>query len=298
MEYLVDPLALNLDVRSNDGDEVWCVCPFHDDHSPSATFNVVSGLFHCFTCGTGKNLKQLEMELGGQVVYVKSLDRVRNKISAALDNSWRVSLMAPLAFDDEYLAGRNVTNGYVSLYQIRKFPYGIGFPITNNLGQVTGMQIRQLPPREPRYLFNGQRQPLWPLKNLNVFTHPDRPTILTEGVFSALRVIASGYNALAVMGVANILPAIRMMMGRDYLVLFDGDEAGYIGAAKFAAMGKSVVLVPNGFEADEVEPLFLAHFLDNCKFTDEISVVAEQSQKPRKTYQLAKKFQKTARKGE
>lgn len=28
-----------------------CLCPFHDDHTPSLTFNIAKNTFRCYACG-------------------------------------------------------------------------------------------------------------------------------------------------------------------------------------------------------------------------------------------------------
>jgi DNA primase len=33
--------------------EVQGLCPFHDDHRPSLSVNIKTGLFRCFACGVG-----------------------------------------------------------------------------------------------------------------------------------------------------------------------------------------------------------------------------------------------------
>lgn len=37
------------------------LCPFHDDHEPSATVNVSTNRFHCFTCGTSGDVIDIVM---------------------------------------------------------------------------------------------------------------------------------------------------------------------------------------------------------------------------------------------
>jgi DNA primase len=56
--------AVGLEVTGTSGGEELVVCPFHDDHNASATWNPKSDLFYCFTCGEGMNLEQLLRRTG------------------------------------------------------------------------------------------------------------------------------------------------------------------------------------------------------------------------------------------
>jgi len=49
---------------SQDGSEVRCFCPFHDDEDePSFSINRNTGLWYCFTEQTGGGLRTLRMRL-------------------------------------------------------------------------------------------------------------------------------------------------------------------------------------------------------------------------------------------
>lgn len=59
-----------LDVRGQSGDELLCLCPVHDDSSPSMCFNIKKGLWTCYACGAGGSTKKL-LELLGVAVVVQ-----------------------------------------------------------------------------------------------------------------------------------------------------------------------------------------------------------------------------------
>lgn len=293
MKKIIDPTALNLQVFNMlNNNEISCICPFHDDHSPSASFNINNGLFYCFSCGTGKNLHQLKVELGGVVLYIESIKKLSRTLIKLKDNSWRKFLGTPLAVDNPYLKSRNVSNKLIKLYEIRLIEnIGIGFILKNGRGEITGMQIRQFPGREPRYLFLGERQPIWPVSNISN-SLIDETIIITEGVFGALRVMSSGYRSVAVMGAGNIYPAVNILSGRKYRILFDGDLAGYIGAAKFASLGKDSYIVENGFEVDEENKDRVKGIIETYDYTSEPELIAEVSQNPINVYNLSKNFRR------
>lgn len=50
-------------LRVNGKSEAQGLCPFHDDNSPSLSINVNTGLWYCFTCGTGGNIFSFHKKL-------------------------------------------------------------------------------------------------------------------------------------------------------------------------------------------------------------------------------------------
>ena len=50
-------------------DELICLCPFHDEDTPSFNFNIKTGLFKCFGCG----------ESGNAVTFVAKMEGISTK---------------------------------------------------------------------------------------------------------------------------------------------------------------------------------------------------------------------------
>lgn len=51
-------------------DALKALCPFHDDHNPSAVIFTATGVFHCRTCETSTNLyRYLAKQLGKDVFF-------------------------------------------------------------------------------------------------------------------------------------------------------------------------------------------------------------------------------------
>ncbi|MCC7106273.1 MAG: hypothetical protein IT307_14120, partial [Chloroflexi bacterium] len=46
------------------GDEILFLCPAHDDHEPSASWNPAKGVWHCHACAAGGGAKDLALLLG------------------------------------------------------------------------------------------------------------------------------------------------------------------------------------------------------------------------------------------
>jgi DNA primase len=54
----------HLDVRSEDGNEHYALCPFHEDRTASFAVNGDSGLFVCYACGASGRFEALVKRLG------------------------------------------------------------------------------------------------------------------------------------------------------------------------------------------------------------------------------------------
>lgn len=241
---MISPEELGFVVHGYSGDEALVLCPYHDDHNPSARLNVKTGLFHCFVCGTGKRAKDIAREFGGHVSEITEMAR-RKFEEPEID--WRSRFLAcPLALDNEYLKKRKVPEIAVRKLLIREYEDGIIFPLFGSTsGDVIGVQVRQYT-KEPKYVFYGERPAIYPLTG-----YPPRgDAILVEGIFSVIRGRSAGFEVFAVMGAASVAPAMKYFFDRTKVRgVFDPDEAGYIASAKLASVGIACISTP--FIADE-----------------------------------------------
>ncbi len=60
------------------GREMVCLCPFHDDHSPSMYVVPHKQIFHCFVCGAGGNAIDFVMKFHG-MEFLESLEFLANR---------------------------------------------------------------------------------------------------------------------------------------------------------------------------------------------------------------------------
>lgn len=241
-----DPRALGLRVAGTSGQEVIVVCPFHDDHHPSACFNPVTGLLFCFSCGATATVKELAKTLGGQVRRTSEIGQRRRTMKV----EWHPLLASPPALGHPYLRGRQVTDEQVLRWGIRLVPGAVVFPVTNKNNVIVGVILRR-EQGSPRYLFFGEKPPLWPLGQL-VDLDPRLPVFLTEGVFGKLRAELADVPAFAVMGASVNETISRYLAHRQVITVFDDDFAGYLGAGKVLFYLPGARAVIPGQEADEL----------------------------------------------
>lgn len=244
-----DPIALGLDVTKISNGEAYCLCPFHGDHKPSASFNVTTGLFICYACGAQSNAASLTHVLGGSVVMTTH-EFLISKVTTTDDKEWQWILGCEMAYDNEYLASRGVTNKQVKDFDIRQFSMGVGFIFRNKKGTPIGTQIRlSAEDVSNRYLILGEKPPFWPytssFKSSNV--------VLVEGPFGVLNANRHGVeNAFAVIGAQSVVRAASYLHGiRKKTIIFDDDVAGNIAAGKALSMKQGFEAYFPGVEADE-----------------------------------------------
>lgn len=80
-------LLKHLQVKSRSGMEWLCLCPYHEDTSPSFSVNIRKKLFICYACGAKGNMNQLltHLGVGGESVHDEetSLEELVQKIRKA-----------------------------------------------------------------------------------------------------------------------------------------------------------------------------------------------------------------------
>ena len=242
---VIDPEEIGLDVSEIVADEARCFCPFHDDHRPSASFNIISGLFNCFGCGVGMKKEELAKELNGNIVLLKGIDKhIRGEwwdddfnysAFSVLPRAGGPKLTKNVREASGYLGNRMVSLALAREMDIRAADNGVAFLIKNGIQTVVGAQIRQYE-REPKYLFYGRRMPVWPFWKLTDIRR-EKVIYLTEGVFGALRARTAGLDAFATMGASALRDAVKALEGRPVIGVFDPDYAGAMAMAKLISVG-------------------------------------------------------------
>lgn len=245
---MIDPISLGLKVASLSFPEASVFCPFHDDHNPSASFNVSKGLFFCFVCGYRGNAEKIAKSLRGAVVNVDdaSIRRSAKKDFGFALEEYERSRKASIY--NEYLLSRGVDINQIECFGIKESQFGVIFPIRNHIGDLIGTQTR-LFEGNPKYITHGMKTPVWPRDKF----HANDRIFLTEGVFGAMNLWRHGYNAYALMGsnVPREYDVFFSNLDRDTTVVLDDDFAGRKCALSMMRRYGFKAVWP-GIEADEV----------------------------------------------
>ncbi len=244
----VDPHVLGLsNFQWLTGDEVFCTCPFHNDHHPSMSVNLAKGVFICYVCGAAGRVQRLALELGGRVTLAP------RKQGREVDDGWRALLRSPWAKNSSYLVSRGVTAQQVNRYGILSLPMGVGFPLRSRLGEVIGLLVRRTSNVGQRYITYGKKPEVWPISTaLDTVGTRSKPLVLVEGVFGVLNAENCDVTAVAVLG-AQVSEACSWVVNKPCAtVLFDDDQAGYLGAGRLLRLNPLLRVCVPGAEADEL----------------------------------------------
>ena len=206
----------HLGLTGNEEGEQQVVCPFHDDHEPSAYVNMESGLFYCHVCGASHNADQLEDKLGDlafESVPAHVAELPPEFIPRAVGEQPTIEeIIVARGFDIEDDLGLElrIDDGYLHF---------------GDSGVARNMMIDQ----RPRYLNTKGKAPLVILGDKPT---PGEAIWLVEGIFDAmsLRVMMPGASVGAALGDALSDAQAYALKGLTVFLVFDADHAGYKGA--------------------------------------------------------------------
>lgn len=232
-----------LNPASISGDEVMCVCLFHDDHNASMQFNVVNGLFTCFSCQVGGSYRKIEKKLGishsdvgvGLDVIYRKLNELKK--GAGLAEGPRLVAEEELGkytMPTDYWASRGFTKSTIDAFDLGYdiIADAVTIPIRTVNGNLLGVTRRFLEQdADVRYKYPRRFKRAEHLfASWLVANDPSVTSVaLTEGQIDAMTLWQYGVPAMAVYGSAISPEQIRLMkhLGLSRVTLFfDNDKAG------------------------------------------------------------------------
>ena len=227
-----------------------CHCPFHNDKHPSASYNIKTGLFYCFACGEAANKEKLENEFGEIDFELQFGEAFENNYVPDKFDWWSYYQSASESVN-EYAYKRLVTQSTANLFQMRFTDDAVLFPITNNLGDIVGIQVRQIY-EAPKYMIylDIERKPILTPSHL----FDDRKFFwLTEGFFGMLRMRQAGFNTYTTLGSRISKRHINMLKyyAGFYAAIFDDDVAGRKGMLRLGYGAGALVHIP-GVAIDDI----------------------------------------------
>lgn len=238
------------------GEEIQILCPFHSDHTPSLNVHIghkiTPGSYHCFACQAKGGWNRLAAAL-----RLVKIDNNTTTTSLSGDSEDPFRLLAeklkqnPILKKETYrtLMGTEplpdsfnwrgydqdfYTNLGGSYFWTPETEY-LYFPLTV-YGEYKGYTL--IATQTTSTNFNKYQIFAEAKKVFFLFDQlPENETIiLTEGHFDAMRLIAEGFNATAILGVNNWSEHKRELLvskrPRKILIALDGDEAGYAASVK------------------------------------------------------------------
>lgn len=220
-------------------------CPFHQHSGTKQLLNIhIDGSkIHCWSCDVGGTYNTLAEKLGLKKLprstqYAFSgIEREINNIELerglpALPEGLQPWTGEYRGMPEEFLA----RFGSKKWYDVDSSAWRILWPITYN-EKLQGYVARRIDDDKQMRYANGpkgvlqSRRALWPIDDPMI----RETVVLTEGPYSALRLLHAGIPAVSILGAANWHGAkITMLMQRKHpvrglIIAFDGDDAGWRG---------------------------------------------------------------------
>lgn len=235
------------------------LCPFHDDHNPSAGIWKDSGYFRCFRCGVSTNLSRfLGATLGISDAQAYRLTRGEDDISLLEDNIRRQlhesdrqfkffskksfhKVYPPLVPESDqwkYVVDRGINEDMIKRFDMRigkkKYRNRIILPIYNPEGKLVSYVGRAIIPnigrktrksRSPHQTFFGLFEIVVRFSRKPLLFN----IVVVEGEFDAIYLQQFGIAAVANMGTVEMGPEkIRLLRkyAKRVVLSYDGDTAG------------------------------------------------------------------------
>lgn len=228
-----------------------CVNPDHDDSNPSMRVDRVTGVYHCFACGTKGNL----LREYGHTPDI--LDTRSKSIKAKIQRLLTKSLVIPdgaMPFSHEHRGISPKVYEEFGAFTHTDYEGRMMFPIRNHSDNIYAFLGRYVHSNaSPKYKVYPEGTPLQ--------LYPTRPKpvrgsiILVEGLFDVLNLYANGMtNVVTGFGTSTLYEKVSEMLEPYYIlgvnkvyIMFDGDDAGNKAALKLER------IIPEKFNPEIVE---------------------------------------------
>ena len=204
---------LGLDVRQHKA-----LCPFHNDHHPSLSFNVRKNSYRCFVCdahgGTidlvmrylHKDFKEACAWLGGEEVLSPRVQDVQeeakpfdaSRYERFFERPYLSSAAKAFLFDQRRLDPRVIRWCRLTSWRDRNGTDWLQIPYYDRDGKLVGVQNRNLGGQGPRFRFpKGAQCTIYNLPILNNLKEGEE-LYITEGASDCWAMLSSGHKAIAI----------------------------------------------------------------------------------------------------
>lgn len=282
------------DVDFTTGSEVKVLCPFHDDHRPTASINTEKSLFHCFACSVGYNEAQFISKING-ISLRDALKLVEKNNDNDIDFMLveKANLWSNKAFIQQVEAlgiSRKTINdlnlGMVRDDQNRMY---LAIPVYYDgvLVDVRRYNLLKIPGVAKMYALKGAENGF--VFPYDLWKEDERTTYIFEGEKDAMLGRELGLNAITLTGGAPAKPnnyVISQFKDRDVIICYDNDDAGKDGRQNVFESIRGI--------AKKVQYIDIADILDKPKadFFDVISkghTIEEFTQLQKRSFSTTKK---------
>lgn len=196
------------------------LCPFHDDHTPSLTFNVAKNTFRCYACGAHGGAIDLAMEVL-KASFLEACNWLANELNVIItennssspkrdvkkslfdasryaryfEHPWLSPNACKFLFD-----ARHLHPAVVRFCRLNSYRDSLQIPYYSQDGKLIGIQRRYMgtDPAEPRFRFpQGKGCHLYNLPVLKML-RPGEDLYITEGSSDCWAMLSAGHKAIAI----------------------------------------------------------------------------------------------------
>lgn len=263
-----DMVEKHLEVVLRSGDEWMVKCPHHSDNTASLQFNVVKGLWICFSCHRTGNAKSLfGADWREPDVDIETIMAQLELLEAA-DNGPRTPVALPEStlkryrFPTDYWRHRGFTDTTIKAFELGYDPIDNDaiIPVRNINGDLLGVIRRRLEiDAMPKYMYyKGFPRKHSLFGSWLVAKKNTDHVVITEGSLDAIAVWQSGHPAVAVFGSSISREQVVMLrrLGIQRVTLFfDDDRAGREATLRSLPMLRDfLVYNVNYVDGDQKDP--------------------------------------------
>lgn len=218
-----------------------CFNPEHKDTNPSFRIDRISGICHCFSCGFKTNIFKFYGLLTNNIsIRVVKLKEKLKALSESTNGLEPLDGAVPVTSAFRGISAKTLKYfGAFSTDSIDKMQDRIIFPVKDVRDKTVAYIGRHsMSNGNPRYQNYpaGAVIPMYPLK----FDEHYKSIVLVEGIFDMLNCYDKGlHNVVCTFGTSKLLNDVSSkmlsykVMGIERVyILYDGDEAGRVAAAK------------------------------------------------------------------
>ena len=234
-----DFVSKHLDVHTRSGDEWQCLCPYHNDTTPSFSINVKLGVFICFACGVKGTMDHLSEHLGvsGPTV-IKDEGQEIERLRSAIDGLNKKARYLSTNYLDRFRNDHPYWEHERGLSPTVQQQFELGYdpvrdhgviPIRDYRGRLVGIVRRQFAKdASPRYLYPSGFKISQHLFGAHLARTHGRIAIV-EGSLDCVACWDVGIPAVALLGSKMSAHQYDLLIkiGADFMVVMtDRDEAG------------------------------------------------------------------------
>lgn len=264
MPTVLDVIEASLDVHSQSGDEVLCMCPWHSGNEPHLYVNVRKGTYFCQSCGASGGRKRLFEELGYTGGVTVSPEALRSRWRRLLEDEGMdeagtlpEAVLEPFkVIPTDYWAGRGLSAQTIADLELG---YDLAthsgtIPVRQPDGGLLGIVRRRLDPdARPRYLYPKGMAISRILYGAHLVR--GREVAVTEGSMDAAALREVGIEACALLGARLSRWQQKILLDlapRSVVVFTDDDNAGINAALTIGrALNRHVPVRVVDYEAIE-----------------------------------------------